>query len=460
MAWDSSGQGSWRRELGGLQKTYLLTSRAFGESASEHWGLYAVCEIDFALTKDASSVLRNAWKILRVEFPGLGVILDGCNAVYNVQAKDTDVEVWAIQTFFIDVTKTANDVIAKYPKRDLPALFWLPKTSEVILLISHWRVDATGCLLLLDRLFSIATEQMSTEAPPLGEHDLTRISPSMEDAAGAPNIPTADIVEKSKDFLANFQRKVGGTIGMRYLGNPSTPPNDPASQLISFTTESSEALLSACKRLRISVSAAVYAALASAAFNLGTKPEAEEYATIMAVNMRPYLNPPFNKPIHVCQPYVSSVTPTVFKSQSFEETATSLTQYFKSWHTEEFDRILRQVYKTISSTLMDAPKPSSPPRDPPSGITLSSLGIIENLLKGQYHAESSIYINGFRFGVSMLTRQMLLYLWTFRGQVHLSMNYNDAYYPHGSPRSVLKHIQSSLSKNLNIELLESYESRQ
>lgn len=451
MVWTETSPGTYRKELGGLEKIYRFMSTAFKHTGREHWGLYTICTVDFGPSlQDPATALRNAWKALRFEFPALALIPDGYETVYTLPTVDV-VEDWAQQTFILEPNKQPDEIIVDYPLRDLPALFYLPATSEVLFLTSHWRVDAIGCCLLLDRLFTLVAQQPEIESLQWGL-DLDKISPSLEEAAGSAEEISPEIDETARSVTGNFEQKAIRSIGLSYKGDRTTLPAQPTNQLMVLTLESSKALIDACKQRQISVSAAIYAALAETVFVLTPVQGATEYATIMAVNMRPFLKVPYNSPTHAARAYVSSITPTVQQTSSFPERTTSLTQYFKTWHTDEFSRALREIYRRSSRALLNAPRPSGPPPNPPSGITLSSLGVIDQFLTGQYKGEISVSVKRYRFGVSMLNRQMLLYLWTFRGQVHLSINYNDAYYDASMVREVLDRIHTTLETELGLRL--------
>jgi hypothetical protein len=81
----------------------------------------------------------------------------------------------------------------------------------------------------------------------------------------------------------------------------------------------------------------------------------------------------------------------------------------------------------------------------------SNLGVVDKFL-GTEFGDGALQVSKFRFGVSMMTRQMLLYPWSFRGELNLSINYNDAFYDASSPRQVLEGIQSKLERELGIKL--------
>lgn len=450
MSWVEVSQGEWRRGLGGLEKTYRFISQMFNHTGKEHWGLYAVCTVEPRVGWDMVAGLQEGWKSLRHEFPGLAVKPDGYEAVYSAATPEA-VEDWVRETFIIERDINADDIIAEYPLRDLPALYIFPKKSEVMLLTSHWRVDAIGCCMLLKRLLSLATGQGNQRAQgiDIGE-EIKRLSPPMEDAAGSPHDTTAEINATTKQVTSNFAQKARNSIGIAYNGTNVTPPGPAASQSVVLSPQSTDRLVKACRQREISVSAAVYAALGSCIMDLRSEKGDSEYSTILAVNMRPFLPPPYDGVDQACQTYVSSITPTMYRGENFQKNTESLTAYFRTWHTPEFNMALRQIYARASSALINMPPPAGPPSNPPHGITLSSLGVIDKYMTPS--RDDGIQVASFRFGVSMLTRQMILYVWTFRGRLSLSINYNVAYYDDLVVRRVLDCLRVTLQSELGVVL--------
>lgn len=450
--WVQTNLGEWRRPLGGLEKTYRFTSTRFEETGREHWGLYTSCRVEFGPHVDSvPNTLRTAWMNLRLEFPGLAVTLDGYEAVYQSIARSPTqgLEAWADQTFVIqsDEDKTVDQILAEYNLNNLPGLVYFPKTSEVLFLTSHWRVDALGCCLLVDRLFALVAADQGLDTDLAGQ-EISLLSPSLEDAVGAPDTPTEKIQSDTMRMLSSFRQKALASLGIGYRGDRLTPPGHAAYQSMVLTPEASDRLVLACKARQLSVSAAVFVALSRAVFNLNDS-GADEYSTIMAVNMRPYLREPYGNPSHACQAYVSSITPTVRRSEAFDASARALTSYFKTWHNQDFDQCLREAYRMQSNALLHAPP--QPSTAPPSGVTFSSLGVIERNMNGRYGGDK-VVVKDFRFGVSMLTRQMLLYVWSFGGRLSLSINYNKAYYGREKPKAVLGHVRTTLEAEMGVHL--------
>lgn len=462
--WKLSADGAWRKELGGLEKVYRFQSTTSRVKGREHWGLYSSCKVTCSgsLAHGITAALRDAWKALRIEFPALGLVIDGYDSVYRPANKvrnekyhnGDSLEQWAQETFSIEHKRTVEDIIAQYPLNDLPTLFWLPQSLELMILISHWRSDGLGSVMLLNRLLELLVEpsEISRSQCDHVDTELAKISPSLEDAAGTPLVPTPKILETASKTSKLFREKAIKSVGIPFKGDTTTSPGNTAIEAIVYTPESSEALFEACKARKITVSAAIHTALAQTVFELTSVENATEYATIMSVNMRPYVQKPYNTSEHACRTYVTSIIPTVQRGASFNESTASLTQLFKNWYSTEFSQALREVYQGASRALLSPPpKLAGQPPSPPSGILHSNLGVVDRFLGAQF-GHGAIQVSRFRFGVSMMTRQMLLYPWSFRGELNLSINYNDAFYDASSPRQVLEGIQRRLEMELEIKL--------
>jgi NRPS condensation-like uncharacterized protein len=431
------------------EQVYLKMSGAFSHIDKEHWGIHCVCSIkhDASAGTDTHTAIEDAWMHLMVEYPGLGMVPVGLGKRYP-RLDEASITSWAQKTFFTTSHLSADDVVAAAGIRDLPSLHYLPASSELVLLIQHWRTDGLGACMLLDRLFEIMVKA-STSPGVMEQLEQRMPSPSLESAAGASESDDADLKAYAREYIDNFHKKAVNAGGLPFRGDAHTPPSRPTHCNVEFSTDVTEAIMSACKHHQISVSAAIHAALARTVFSHLAEPDCQVgYTTIMAVNMRPHLPSPYNSRKHACQTYVVSITPTVDYNRSFLDAARCLTLDYRSWWTEKFMRSLSWIYKYHLAKL-SAPRPvTTVPAKPPSGVTLSSLGVVEKHLRGDYGP--NLRVEKFRFGVSMMTRQMVLYAWTFKGQLSLSLSYNEAYYSEVMVREVITRVASNLTGGLHV----------
>ncbi|KAI1746393.1 hypothetical protein F4680DRAFT_19849 [Xylaria scruposa] len=465
MNWTVSSPGVFAQEFGGVEKIYRHVSQAFRPFGREHWGLYCVCclKLDAQVLSSSdgySAILRDAWRTLRREFPGLGIVPRGVSQKTYKLPDNESVESWISETFIVQHDKDADAVLASYPARDLPCLYFFPASSQILFLASHWRIDGIGTCLLLNRFFDI----LSRGVPPIPAasdiwpNDLHRISPTLEDAVGAPKTGDSELESFAQKYIADHHKNAVHAGGLSYIGDATTAPGHPTRVAIMLDKDSTSSLVRACKERNISVTAAVHAALADTVFKAALSDEKqtvpEKYAAVMSVNMRGYLPAPYNSSDYAVGVFVTGVTPTVYRDDSFLQKATKLRAYYRDWYSDQFMQALRITTEKHFDTMFGSHhQKDGPPPKPPSNVTLSSLGIIEKQMARSYSDATQVKVTGFRFGVSVMTRQMLLYVWTFDERLTFSVNYNDAYYSPEVAHGLLESVKSVLEKEMAIQLL-------
>lgn len=429
------------------EQVYLKLSRAFKDLGKEHWGLHCICTVryDADSQDDLQTKMHNAWRRLLAEYPGLRMVPMGIQKHYDC----LDMTSLAEQTFFARKDLTARTVIADANLSDLPALYFLPTSMEVVLLIQHWRTDGLGACMLLDRLFEILGGQNDSDTlNQTMEHALP--SPSLLIAAGADDHEDDEMRAYAREYIDNFHSKAVNTGGLPFQGTATTSPAQTTHLDVELSERLSDSMTRSCKRNQISVSAAIHTSLAQTVQSYVPSLDCESgFTTVIAVNMRPYLPASYNTKAHACQTFVTSITPTVRYEARFLDSARTLTHEYRNWWTERYMLSLRSIYKYNLSKISSPAAETTVPPKPPSGVTISSLGVIERHLRGEYGPRLSV--EKFHFGVSMMTRQMVLYAWTFKGHLTLSLSYNEAYYSDSMAQDVLNRIQSNLKSGLEVE---------
>ncbi|CAG8979387.1 hypothetical protein HYALB_00010274 [Hymenoscyphus albidus] len=321
-------------------------------------------------------------------------------------------------------------------------------SSELMFLVSHWRVDALGVLMLLDRLFALLSSSPDVQSI-VWRNDVAQISPSLEDAGAS--VGTGPEMEKyAQDFIAHHHQVALNTGGLPYRGDEKTP------RTIPHSTASTTALIDACKKRHISVTAAVHAALANTVFSLDPVKGRPQYAAVMSVNIRPYLPAPYHTKSHACQTYVAGMTPAVDRESTFAEKTQTLTEFYRNAYSNKFMQALRLISGTHVKTLF-APRLAVDPEVPPQATQQRFSQQSGYHRKATCSTGVKIKITNFKFGVTMMTRQLLLYLWTFKGQLNLSVNYNDAYHDTASADDFLARICQVREQELGLELVHGHQ---
>ncbi|ODM20627.1 hypothetical protein SI65_03680 [Aspergillus cristatus] len=443
MNWNETKPGIWIKPFDGAERAFYNMSQAFIDVGKEHGSTHAVCTVRFGPSiPDPPTALRQAWQALRFECPTLSLVTDGPTKIYQQPDGMAAIEEWTDETMMVEERHKPDQVIERLHLQQLPCLYYFPRSSEVLFHSSHWRIDGIGTCMLLDRLFYLAAHPVDLSCLDW-RREMYHLSPPMEDAANSPVQVDAEMDEFARNLVDKNHRH--STTGMPYKGNLSTPPGSSQGQKIVLTKDVTDALVAACRMSNISVTAAIHAALADAVFALSPG-QSKDYTSIVAVNMRPHLPSPYNiQGQHPCAVYLTGINPTVQRDSTFTARTTSLTKGYRNWYSDLYLRSLRPFYQyhgeALSIRAMEA-------RDsPPSNVTVSSLGVVDRYLSGDYG--DAVQVVGFHFGCSILTRQMTLYPWTFRGELHLAVNYNEAYHDI-SAKDLLFRIKDVLEKELGL----------
>ncbi|KAI0469931.1 hypothetical protein GGR56DRAFT_661285 [Xylariaceae sp. FL0804] len=462
MVWTQTESVVWTDEFDGAEKTFYSMSQAFKGCGQEHGSVYSICKIS-ALHHDPTTLhfaLRNAWRRLRFDFPALTVFEQNKTKIYAGATPDC-VEQWVEETFSISDATSATSVVPYLHLRRLPLLVFVPQTSEVIFHCSHWRVDALGACMVLDRFFDLLANIITSgglEDPPWNE-EYKNLSSSLEDAYGSPRATTPTIAAEAeaicqRNFVAAYP-----SVGLPYQGGPTAMPGLSRSQTMRLSLAQSEALIAACKARNISVTAAAHAACAAAVFERAEDRNCESYSTVVSANLRGLLparqlqqiTQPLSNPIsaYTCGTYVTGITHTVRRDESFLTKSRRLTaDYRGSWDTTRYMPALRLIYRVHGEALTRLA--TSAARGPASNVTVSSLGVIDGKYLRSDHGP--VQVETFHLGSAIMTRQPTLYIWTFQGRLSLSIDYNETYYRVGMISGLIECIVLHLSNGLGTEL--------
>lgn len=459
MDWSEESPGVFVKEFGGAERIYRHLGQAYKSSGREHWGIYCVCTFETGSSfqgRHLESALRHAWKSLAHCFPGLTVVPHGSAKKKYTTLDASVLEEWTRATFIVETDTDLDGILDAYPLKDLPSMHFIPGSSQIVFLSSHWRIDGIGTVMLLDKFFSLLVSGSPVPCYGQANESLERISPSLEDAVGAPpkSALSPSLEAFAREYIDDHHRNAVNSGGLPYHGDETAPPGKPTQTSVTISPASTAALVSVCKERKISVTSAVHAALSEAVFKFSID-NPERYAAVISVNMRGHLTPPYNGPDHAVQTYVTGVTPSVARNTSWQERARQLTAFYKSWYSTNFVQSIRLIYQYHLDALFNAKPPANDmtPHKPPSNVLLSSLGVVDNVLTCEHEAGTRIVrVTNFCFGVSMMTRQLLLYVWTFAGRLHLSVNYNDKYHEEKDAVEFLGFIKEVLQKEIGVVL--------
>ncbi|KAI1152041.1 hypothetical protein F4825DRAFT_420916 [Nemania diffusa] len=461
MVWNRTDSGAWTDEYDGAEKVFYSMSQAFSRHGREHGSVYAICKISTASKhpRELVTELRNAWKRLRFDFPALAVFEETGRKKYP-RATAAQVEAWVRDTFWVDSASSASTVVSGIHLRKLPCLVFFPTRSEVLFHSSHWRIDALGTCMVMSRLFGLLSEIHITGdlEPPNWELEYQNLSPSLEDAYGSPNASTDATEAKAEEIRRRNFETAYPSVGLQFQGSLDTIPGLSQSQSLQLSSTQSELLIAACKAKGITITAAVHAACAAIVFDQASDQGCDSYSTVVSANLRRLL-PPVRQnetktgialPSFACGTYVTGITHTLPRDSDFETRSRQLTTAYRNTCDDTAYMVaLRSIYRVHGQAL--AGLATSRARPPGSNVTISSLGLLDpQYLPG---AHGGVQVEEFHLGSAIMTRQPTLYIWTFRGRLTLSIDYNEAYYNTEMISSLLDSICMCLGKEIGLDLL-------
>ena len=373
--------------------------------------------------------------------------MQGETMEYTVPNEAT-IQNWLEESFIVDAeTPSSNDLVASFKPPPVATLYYLPRTSEVAVHSSHWRIDGIGILQLLDRFFSLVVEGHDVKFGDEGKN----LSPSLEEVAGCPSQPTSEI----EGFVSKLVSETWAhmpSVGLPFKGDVSTLPEGTRHQSITFSESASHAIVTGCKAKGVSVTAAFIAAFATASYALANPSTAgQDYTPIIPTNLRQYLPEPFSSSVHAVSAFLTGIGPTVPPGESWNEYAQSLNKQLKGFYSESFSHSLREYAREYQKVFLAPPPEDEPLR---SDISLSSLGIIDTYFQKEHTGSTGtkVSVDSVHVNLEMGSRQMTAYVWTFSGCLNLSMNYNEAYHDAPFVQEVLLKVKGILSTELGSDL--------
>ncbi|WQF77142.1 Putative chloramphenicol acetyltransferase-like domain superfamily [Colletotrichum destructivum] len=240
--------------------------------------------------------LCEAWKALRFEHPMIAVELghDRQSLLYvSTVDQESSMEEWLAETFIVDAgeQRPAGAVFAELRPPRLMELRFLPNTGELLLRSSHWRIDGAGCSLLMDRFFDIMASER-TASPTWGE-EISRLPPALEDALQLPSEASPRHQKWGQEWISDFGA-ASPSVGLPCRPNPGRNPGNPGRELLILSEEDTATLVSACKTIGITVTAALHAAVILQTRKMApAEIRSNNFMDVLMCDLRSYLPEPY-----------------------------------------------------------------------------------------------------------------------------------------------------------------------
>lgn len=372
MPWSEVSPGRFERPCDNIEGFYitLLKPSEDGKEFREHWLITTVTKVRFESSEEeAVAALKNAWKTIRYDHPELACIVEGQRKIYQV-ADDATIDQWLAETFIIQSSITSEELLAMPKPTRLALCYFLPQTSEIAIVSSHWRVDGVGSLQLMNNFLRAVAEPREITFGKEGEN----LSPGIYEALRAPDGKPSAEADKAADDLVSIMTDNYPSIGLPIPPQKSSSAGFTRRIYRYLSVQATASFKAACKARNLSPTAATHAALAQAIHNISSNPTfqlsnpptpspgqnaAKKFISWALVDLRKYTHPPTSSPTNPITNYHGGTPVALDPQVPFLENARYLTEiYWHPWTTPWHPP------PVPSST--NTPSPPPPPPLPPA----------------------------------------------------------------------------------------------
>jgi hypothetical protein len=422
MVWEQVSSNRWERPLDGLEGYFNVVAGITAGlcDGREHYTELAKIKLEINLP-DVEAALKHAWKQIRFKQPHIATFTDGMKIVYEVP--DTKgLEEWLALTFIMSSALDADNLYQSVKPIKQATLYYLPRTSELVLRAYHYTIDGIGILIFWHSYLSALS---SPKKDIVFKDEVARLAPCLEEVFDFPVTPSEETLNKAMETF------------MSWAG--SIPGIDPISQLRSaasgqyyntevvFSAKTSNTLIRAYKAKGITVTAAVYAAYIRAVMKYADPAsKVSQYVTAMQFDLRHYLPEPFNSSRYGVSIYYTPWPYKINLPTSYMDISKSLHEYYQAMFKNNANimekleikgHFMRLLYGAVQIPEFLA-KPIS------KDALVSSLGVVERYMQREY---GEIKVTDFKIGVDVVNGMSMLFFYTFQDQLHLVYSFNDGF---------------------------------
>ncbi|KAJ5732348.1 hypothetical protein N7493_003829 [Penicillium malachiteum] len=445
MRWTQK-DGYWCMPLDPGEREFVWFGDLGKPIGREFWVVMVSARVRFS-SEDPARDLRSAWRAQRFIHPGIAVQLIDGQKRYETVRDAPALEAWCDATFHVESDALSSDDLFKNHIRvagPQVTCHWIPATSQIALVTSHWRLDAYGATWILSSLLE-SLGNSSPDPPTFNGEEVKNLAVSFDEALALPNKWDPSWEQRALDLQA---KEFEGGPGIALLPSyPNVLPGGTDRVEIVLSEEETSALRTAARQLGFTITSVLHASMIAETVLGNPDSPATRYMTFGLFDMRKYCKPPSNGPGDAATFRMHWQAINVEARASWNELARSLQDlYHQSWDWRIDDGIfLRHPYINAGHAMRTSLPPDTPQ---PAEPVLNSLGIIDsNLIQHQYGAVEVEHVS---YNNSILSKQTVTEVFTWGGSMHISANFNEAFYTKDFMECFLLSMKDNAFRNLGI----------
>ncbi|KAI1132363.1 hypothetical protein F5Y10DRAFT_219863 [Nemania abortiva] len=437
MSWTQQGAW-WSRPLDCHDAMFKSIAAAGKPLGREHWLMAGVIKVTFPSdTANKEQRLRSTWAALRLLHPDVAILLRDSEKCYQPVTSPEILDAWAASTFHVETAaKSADELFSHHLKltSDTASCHWIVTSNELAIVSSHWRWDGRGLLMMLHEFLSLlaAPYQLGTEA--------ANLVPSIDTVMNMPSPLLPEWSTSANALLAPFME------GPSSIGLPVTTgllPGDTLRTETVIPSDVTSALRAACRARGIRLTAALHASIITEVARHRTG-DAVHYKSWAAFDLRKYCPAPFQGPAHAPSLRMVALPLVVDATADWDSLAKRIQPvYEQSFAPEDGDLMFVRVpYVELATSMLATSSPTTEPN-------LSNLGALDDYVHTQY---GDVTVENVWLGVHMLSPQLYVHAWSWKGSLHISICYNESFYQTTFVEQWLEKLKTTLIMNLGVRL--------
>ncbi|KAH8761075.1 hypothetical protein F5883DRAFT_678826 [Diaporthe sp. PMI_573] len=494
------------RPLGNLEIFFKKLADLGAPLEREHWAVHLALGLRVSGTVELLPYIQRTWQEVRRQYPAIGSIICPAQEQASQEQPEApareilaiptfDAARWTKDTFFVHETQANAESLFSFLRPTPTATcHWLPRSSQVVIRSSHWRLDGIGMTRLGHVFLTNLAEILRTkleDAPLHPTADLPSsqsLPPNLESVARIWRQKQGTEAEKSQDekdthalrLEAGADALVGEFLrGVPSIGLPTRPNSETAHPGASARVEtrlnvSQTAKIAEARRAKkISFTGAVHAAIVRVTAEFPQHALAKSYAAFFPVDLRQSIIGAGAAPedqltfglyfsgLPIC---VQRVIPGEDgKAKTFEEVAHEMTSVYTRdltafWKAPDGTQVslmeLAEPYLQRTTVLFNTPAPEGLPSI--QAPDLSGLGKVETYLNREYKSPSDplapkVEVSDVSIGTDRLDRCVQFHVWSWRDELRLGASFNQSFYEKSFVEELLGKIVEELFRGLEIQ---------
>ncbi|KAF1978067.1 hypothetical protein BU23DRAFT_654410 [Bimuria novae-zelandiae CBS 107.79] len=450
LEWTQTSATTYERRVDYLESFFLFVGiLGQGRPDKDNWYPTTAIRVETDREQFIGDV-KAAWKALRYDHPILAATVEDYRWIYHL-AEEQELSSWLDETFFVHETPKSSRQLFPFDNNPTKRaiLHVLPQTQEIVLQGPHTHLDGIGMATFFNNLLTLMTVPPEKLQRPFGS-EAANLTESILISAGVP-IHTA---EEKQAFDDNFAAYVENFPTMRLNTlNTGQKAKRTMNQWLTFTREETSAIAVKSKEHGFSVTSAAQAAVSHAARIQG-KVDNKSHCTYAIYDARAYIDN--NKYPHkdLISQHVFAM-PAIFPvfPESFLDTARCAKEVFSKYNKNGLVRNVSDLRCELVPALIAQGKGPGMPVS--ADLQLSSLGIMDKFVKPVYESNAgrpSIEVHDIWVSLEILTADIAVEMWTFRGKLVIQLIYNEAFHREESVRHLLELIHEQLAQGLGVDL--------